>query len=151
MLRAKLLTPRHPSDTLAPNLGGVPALTLKAQDLSYIPTHMKRFRALANKRSNRHIIFLHIHLHLSLDQIASATGISRKTVTRLLLGQLPTRRQLKRLQRTVNKTVTELEKLLAYERTSREGMYYGEILHHTISLGRLLGRVSSGRVQLRGE
>jgi len=105
-----------------------------------IQEHMKRFRVLTLRRTNPHITFLHIHCHMSLDTIAQSTGISRKTTTRLLLGQRPTRHQLKLLQRTVLTATIELEKLTTYERATREGMYYGQIIHHMSHLGRSLSR-----------
>lgn len=109
-------------------------------DKSLLRTHMKRYKVLGLKRANPHISFLHIHLHMSLDTIADATTISRKTITRLLLGQLPTKPQIRLLQRACLTATIELEKLASYERTNREGMYYGQIIAHMVHLGRSLSR-----------
>lgn len=105
-----------------------------------IRQHMKRFKALASRKLNPHIVFLHVHCQFSLDEIARVTGISRKTTGRLLMGQLPTMKQLRLLQRTVMTATLELESLLTYERASRSGMYYGEIIRHIAHQGHLLSR-----------
>lgn len=109
-------------------------------DKQQIRTHMRRFRVLASKRTNRQVTFLHIYCGMSLNHLASTTGISRKTLDRILMGQQPTPKQLRRLKRSVLTATIELEKFLTYERASRTGMYYSQIIHHTVSLGRLLSR-----------
>lgn len=112
---------------------------------------MRRFRVLASRTTNRHIAYLHIHCQMSIPLIASATGISRKTTERIMLGQLPTKRQLRLLQRVCTATVQELEKLTSYEQANRTGMYYAEIIHHTIHLGRLLSRANKAPTSIHGK
>lgn len=109
-------------------------------DKPAIRAHMKRFKVLASMRTNPHISFLHIHCQFSLDEISRVTGISRKTTGRILMGQLPTLKQLRILQRVVYTATIELEKLLTYERASRSGMYYGEIIRHIAHQGHVLSR-----------
>jgi len=101
---------------------------------------MKRFKLLVSRRSNPHLTFLHIHCQMSLDTISQCSGISRKTIGRILMGQLPTKQQIRILSRVATICTRELEKLLSYERTSREGMYAGNIISHMSHLGRSLSR-----------
>lgn len=105
-----------------------------------IRQHMKRFKALASRKLNPHIVFLHIYCQMSLDEVSRVTGISRKTTGRILMGQLPTLKQLRLLQRSVLTATIELERLLTYERSTRAGMYYSQIIHHIAHQGRQLSR-----------
>jgi len=109
-------------------------------DKARIRTHMRRFKLAASQHTNSHIVFLHLHCQMSLDTISEVTGISRKTITRMLLGQLPTKTQIRLLQRAVNAATYELESMLTYERQSREGMYAGAVITQLSHLGRSLGR-----------
>lgn len=120
-------------------------------DKQAISDHMRRFRVLASRTTNRHIVYLHIHCQMSLPFIAQATGISRKTTERIMLGQLPTKRQLRLLQRVCTATVQELEKLTSYEQSNRTGMYYAEIIHHTVHLGRMLARAEQSPTSPHGK
>ena len=109
-------------------------------DKHAIRDHMRMFKILAYRRTCHQLTFLHIHCQFSLDQISQHTEISRKTISRILMGQIPTKAQLRKLQRAVLTATIELERLLAYEQATRSGMYYSSIIHHTVHLGRLLSR-----------
>lgn len=124
-------------------------MTNRPVDKPTIRKHMRRFKILASMRTSRQLTFLHIHCQMSLDAIAGVTGISRKTIGRLLLGQRPTKTQLRILQKAVLAATIALEDLLTYERASRTGMYYSSIIHHTTALGRLLSRESAGNPRIR--
>lgn len=114
-------------------------MAYKTPDFSHVPAHMRRFRAPNLTSSNRQILYLHITCQFSLSSIATMTGISKKTVGRLLMGQRATTRQLRRLQRACTPVYRELEKQLDYARhQSLEGHYHREMLHHMISQGRWL-------------
>lgn len=120
-------------------------MPVKTTDKPAIRLHMRRFRAPLLQRTNRQLTYLHIYLGMSIQQIAHSTGIARKTTERILLGQRPTLKQLRKLQRTVLTAAIELEKLVPHTRRSRAGMYHQEILMHLANLGRLLSRESKER------
>ena len=114
-------------------------MSVKRQDFTHVKAQLQRFKVPHLTTSNRQIIYLHVICQFSLDEVARLTGISRKTVGRLLLGQKATERQLRRLQRACTPVYRELEKHLDYSRTrSLEGHYYREMMHHMISYGRWL-------------
>lgn len=109
-------------------------------DKQQIRQHMRRFRTLASRTTNPHITFLHVYLGMPLGHIASITGISRKTTTRILLGQRPTIKQLRRLRRTCLTATVELESMLTYDERHRHGLYFHQIIHSLTHMGRALGR-----------
>lgn len=109
-------------------------------DKQQIRTHMRRFRALASRTVNPHLTFLHVYLGMPLGHIASSTGISRKTATRILMGQRPTIRQLRKLRSVCLTATVELESMLTYEERGRHGMYFHQIIHSLTHMGRSLGR-----------
>lgn len=113
-------------------------MTYKRSDFSHVRAHMRRFKSPHLTSSNKHIIYLHIICQFTLGEIATMTGISRKTVTRLLLGQKATERQLRRLQRACTPVYRQLEKQLSYGSPTLQSHYYREMIHHMISYGRWL-------------